>query len=787
MPVSGFVTREPFDRRPATEQTRFAVAFDERALYFRLELADSQPQRGLARLTRRDADSASDWVHVWLATDGDKRYAYRFSVNPARVKQDARIADGVNEDLAWDARWQAAVKRHSGGWNVELRIPFDQLSFDPRLSRWGIQVARVLERTREHSYFSPYPRASTQLVRHFGVLSGLDLPPSVSTLDITPYVRTDVSFTDGERDAHLDAGGDLRLRLSPELSLHATVNPDFGQVEADPSELNLTVFETFLPERRAFFVEEREAFEQRIRFDRASTETLYYSRRIGQAPRTSLGYDAEDFVERPQRATIAFASKLAGRTASGLTVGMLQAVTNAGPARVRSADGRVARRDLEPWTQYGVLRLAQTLNDGRTAVSGMLTGVARDMDAELWSVLPRTAVGAGVDVDHRVGNVHVLGKVFGTEVSGSAQAIRDLQTNSVHNFQRADAPHLAVDPERTTLSGYGFTLAGAKLSGNPWRAAWGGTVLSPGLDPNDLGYLQRADERTLFTWVQYRQDEPTPTLRSFTLDTNTWLYTTYGEEVTGLGANATLNVVFANHTFVYVGSDRQARSLDPRVLRGGPALLIPGRGSIWAGAGTDDRRLAALDVNLWAGAINQAAAQWAGAQMNGRVRPWPSLELALIPRFEQSMDGYAWVDEGETESAPIVGRLERTTASVTLRTTWALTPDLTFQLYAMPYVSAGTYATFLQVVDPRARVFEDHFAAVDYGGDERFLFSELRTNAVVRWEYEPGSAAYLVWSHAQGESRSDRGRLVAGRDLESLLGAPSDDVILLKVTRLFAR
>ena len=428
-----FVQRQPLDGHAPTEATHVRFAYDDDALHLCVELGDRKPRQIQARLTRRDQGSTSDWVHVWLATQGGERTAYRFSVNAAGVQQDARLLDGSNEDVAYDAVWDAAVRVHRQGWTAEVSIPFRQIFYTPHAPQLRVQVGRVLARKRETSFLFPYPRSATQPVRYFGALRGLrDLPAPVHA-ELLPYARGGFRLEEGRRTAELAFGGDAILGLSPALSLSLTLNPDFGEVEADPSELNLTERETYLTERRPFFLHGKETVDYTLRYNN-QRDTLYYSRRIGQQPQVSLDVDDEDILDYPRETRILAATRLAGTTSDNVSVGMVQAVTAREHARVQTPEG-VRELPVAPPTNLGVARVTKELGGGRTVLGGMVTGVSRSPGAELDSDLPHSAATGGLDFQHREGEMVVLGKWFASHVAGSTESVRRLQESSVMKRQ----------------------------------------------------------------------------------------------------------------------------------------------------------------------------------------------------------------------------------------------------------------------------------------------------------------------------------------------------------------
>jgi hypothetical protein len=777
----GFRAREPREAEP-TDRTYVSAVYDDHYLYLLIDLQDSQPNRIQGRLTRRDEVSTSDWVSVYLATQNNQRLGYRFSVNAAGVKQDARLLDGSTEDLAYDALWDAAVRRHARGWTVEYKIPFHQLNYSGQPA-FRIQVIRYQSRTGESSTLFRFPKSATNVVAHLGNLSGLEQLPNPVRIEVAPYASTILNDDVDSMTPHLRIGGDIKLTLGPEAVINATINPDFGQIEADPSELNLSVFETFFPERRPFFLEGFETLDSGLRAG-ITTDRLFYTRRIGQPPRVDPNWNSDDFLDYPKQTRILAASKLAARTGRGYTVGLLHALTDEAYATLDEPTGR-RRIKVAPLTQYGVARVVRDFEAGHTTLGATLTTVNRDLGGALYDSLAKSALTAGVDVEHRSNDIKLTSKGFFSRVEGSPSAIKALQEDSVHYYQRPGQHHVRLDPNRTSLDGWGLTVVGSKYSGAPWRASWGGTIISPGFEPNDLGFLQRADEANAFVYLQYIEQNPTRFYRSYFFDVNAWSTYTFGGELTSRSIATSANWILPDTSYFRLTLQREAQRVDPRVLRGGPALRIPGRNIFSVYANTDDRRAFALDVSAWSGRHDNAISYWVGAWGQLRFRPTSYIQLAIAPWYQHSVDGFAYVDNLANGNA-VVARMPRDVMSVTFRASLAMTANLTLQLYSMPYFSAATRTQLSEVVSPLSAEFSDHFRPVSFETDRHIWFAQARTNLVLRWEYSPGSTAYLVWSRDQNEDRTDRGDLVVGRDLESLLRAHANDVLMLKWSPRFA-
>lgn len=773
--VGGFTAREPHEGTP-TDPTFVSASYDDEALYLLVEARDGKPEQIQGRLTRRDETSTSDWLHVYLATQSSERFAYRFSINAAGVKQDARILDGTNEDLAYDALWDAAVARHAAGWTAEFRIPFHQLNYGGRPA-FRIQVIRYQSRTGEQSSLFPYPKSASHLVRYLGSLQGLEQRPNPVRTEVAPYLSLRWQNDPFTTVPQFAVGGDFKLTLSPEVVLNGTLNPDFGQVEADPSELNLTVYETFLTERRPFFLEGQETLDFGLRSG-ITTDRLFYTRRIGQPPRVDPGVDSDHVLDYPKSTQILAATKLSARTENGYTVGLLHALTDQAYATVRTSDGQRSVQ-VAPLTQYAVARGVRDFAHGRTLVGATVTTVTRDLGANLYDTLAKSATTAGVDVEHRTGDIRLTSKAFASHIEGSPNAIRSLQENSVHYFQRPDQHHARLDPTRRSLDGWGLTVVGSKYSGAPLRAAWGGTILSPGFDPNDIGFLQRADDMNAYLYLQYLETRQTRYYRSFYFDANMWSNFTFGGESSARALLLSTNWVWPDTSSTRISVERDAERMDPRVLRGGPAMRIPGRNILTVAASTDDRRPVSLDISGWGGRNDGGVAYWVGGSAQLRIRPCSFIQLVVNPWYQHTLDGWAYIDHPDGGNV-IVARMPRDVVNVTLRASVALTTNLTLQLYTMPYLTAGSRSAFAEVMAPRSAGFADHFRPAVSDADRYVWFAQARTNAILRWEYSPGSTAYLVWAREQRAERNDRGTLDFGRDIDSLITAPAVDTIMLK-------
>jgi hypothetical protein len=495
-PISGFTQRDPNEGEPATERTEVRVLYDDGAVYIGIRAYDSEADKIVGQLTRRDAYSPSDWLVVSFDSYYDRRTAFEFRVNPAGVERDAFLFNDTNRDDSWNAVWDVATTRDDEGWTAEFKIPLSQLRFsDAPEQVWGFNVQRVVQRKNEISFWKPIAKDAPGWVSEYGDLAGLNGIEPKRRLEVLPYVLAQQAYTPAVRgnpfqtgsDWFGNAGADIRYGLNNSLTLNVTVNPDFGQVEADPSVLNLSAFETFFSERRPFFLEGQGIFNFRIS-NFGGAEQLFYSRRIGRRPQG--GADSRGgYVDMPLNTTILAAAKLSGKSSSGWSVGVLDAVTGEENATVIDADGNYHRDPVEPLSNYFVGRVSKDFREGQSAVGTIFTATNRSLPRSM-RFLRTSAYAGGFDGRTRFGNGNweVRGQLLGSRVQGARPAIANTQLSPARYFQRPDAEHLTFDPDRTTLLGSAGAFSLRKIGGGHWRGSVMGEWISPGFEANDLGF-----------------------------------------------------------------------------------------------------------------------------------------------------------------------------------------------------------------------------------------------------------------------------------------------------------
>jgi hypothetical protein len=782
--VQNFVQREPAEGAEPTHSTDVRVVFDRAAMYIAVRALDTEPDRIVGLLTRRDDSSPSDWISVLVDSYYDKRTAFEFGINPAGVKFDSYWYNDNNNDRGWDAVWDASVTRQPGGWQAEFRIPFSQLRFKtPDPSAVGFAVVRRVAHANEVATWPLLARSASGYVSSFGELRGLKIAGAQKKLELMPYTlgRITTAPVDGVNplvrspDPDVTVGLDLKYQLTPGLTLIGTLNPDFGQVEADPAVVNLGAFETFFDERRPFFVEGSGNF---------SFNNRFYSRRIGRQPQRSMDEPEDGFTTQPSNSTVLGAVKLTGRV-GGFAVGALNAVTTAEHATVASGPSLLrSTSPVEPTTSYSVARASREFAD-KSRLSFMMTSTNRRLTEEL-AFLANSAYTGAIDGDWRLGadRFSLSGYWIGSTVRGSAEAIDRIQTSNVHSFQRPDADHLDYDPLRTSLNGHSGGMSLSKISGQTTRGNVNVGYRSPGYEINDLGFQSRADEIWQNAWVQIRSEKHGKYLRYKNINFNQWSGFNFGGDRRELGYNVNSHWTFNSGWAFGSGFNINTESFADRHTRGGPGALVPGNVNQWGYLDTDSRRL--VTVNFFGSWLNGRDGT-RRYESNVGITVRPSAALTLNPRIEyfRNKSRTQWIDNIEDDNGIehyVFGRIDQTTVGVSLRANYTIRPTLTLQIYAQPFVSAGVYSDFRELVDGRARRDDDRYITYAHDDDPNFNFLSFRTTNVLRWEYRPGSTLFVVWQQGR-EDELAHGNFRFGRDFSGAFDAPATNVILVKFSR----
>ncbi len=819
-----FVQHQPEEGKPPTYQTYFKLAYDDKNIYVLIRAIDLEPEKIVRRMARRDEGDDADMVGILFDSYHDQRTAFGFGVNAAGVKVDQMFTnDGSNEDKSWDPVWEVAVSVDDSGWTAEMRIPFSQLRYGKKKEQvWGLQVYRQFYRRQELSLWQYVPRDASGFVHLFGELRGLIGLTSPRRIEILPYAVSKLETGPAEegnpfRTGHstgFNGGLDGKIGVTSDLTLDLTVNPDFGQVEADPSVVNLTAFETFFEEKRPFFIEGRNILNFPLAMGDGdfARETLFYSRRIGRRPHYYPDLASEEYARVPDNTTILGAFKLTGKTKTGWSIGALEALTAREVAQIEGPAGK-REETVEPLTNYFVGRLQKDFQQGNTIIGGMLTATNRRIRDDHLNFLNRSAYTGGLDfLQQWKDKTYFLNtRIFFSRITGHPDALLEVQTSPIHYFQRPDADYLALDSSRTELFGHGGTVAFGKGGGGHWRFAVGGLWRSPGLELNDLGYLRRADQIMQFVWIGYRWWEPTGIIRQFSLNANQWQGWNFGKERLFRGGNVNGFLQFTNYWGFNAGINREGEALSVSELRGGPALKTPGGWRFWLNGFSDERQPLTFGLGLFGYRSDDRISRSQAVNVNFTWRVTNTLNLRLEPSYSWNVSNlqYVTTEEWENEKRYLFGRIDQNTFALEFRLNFSLTPNLSIQYYGQPFVSAVKYSHFKKITRPRAKRYEDRFhefseaeirydeaneeylidetgnGLTDYSfGKPDFNFREFLSNLVIRWEYRPGSTLYLVWSQNR-RGIEGFGDFDWGRDLPGIFDSASDNVFLIKLNYWF--
>jgi len=831
---SDFTQKVPVEGGVPTDRTEVAFAYDESALYVGARLYSSRVKDIPRPVTRRDQFSNAEYFIVALDPYHDKRTGYSFSVSSGGVQGDSYHPEDEedNRDPAFNPVWEAHITFDSLGWYVEMRIPFSQLRFNTQQDQvWGLNINRWRPGFNEDIYWVMIPLSTSGFFSHFGTLVGMDNIVSARRAEFIPYVAGTASmsgvpadgnpFDDGsEWDGR--AGADFKVGLGSNLTLDGTVNPDFGQVEADPAEVNLTAFETFFPEQRPFFVEGNKLLQ-------GNGPGYYYSRRIGGSPQgyaTGQVADSADFQQAPKYATILGAVKLTGRTSSGMSIGALGAVTQREYANLYDIQtNSFSRVAVEPSTAYLVGRVQQEFGKSASTIGITLTGLTRSFSdaAPLADQMNSQAASGGADWLWRTqdGKYQVTGFAGFSYVHGTTDALTLVQTSSAHYFQRPDQTYDTLNTSRTSLTGFTAALNADKAGGKHWTGGIGLSTESPGFELNDVGRLQSADDIDASFYANYRQNAQTRFFRRYRLGAFLATGWNYGGTHTYSIYRLNTNYTFMNWWGAYVGAFFRPRAESDDLTRGGPLMGTLQGGGFDVSLFSNEAKSTTVGVNF-GGARNEVGASTQYANVRLSARPGSRWQFSAAPNWRHSVNAQQYVafEDGGT-AATYFGRyifswVDQSTLSMQLRLNYSFTPRLTLEVYAEPFASSGSFSrygelaaaggsalrtygtdntTIVQDPDGNYTVTDGDNGQTFGIANNNFNVLSYRSNVVLRWEWRPGSALFLIWQQNRESDcaagydtglcyNTDKapGAGLGAGDLLASRGVPGDNVVVIKAT-----
>jgi len=820
---SAFVQRDPVEGAKPSQRTVVRVVYDKDALYVGARLYDTSPDSIVSELSRRDGGTRSDRFFVYLDPYYDRRSGYYFAVNAAGTQFDGTLYNDGWSDDSWDGVWEGKARKDAQGWTVEMRIPFSQIRFAKTdVQKWGINFCREMGRGFENIYYVCRPRKSSEFVSLFPTLMGVEHVHPTSAIEIVPYgtSKTEVLPTTDPLDPfHVspktspNTGGDLRMPVGGKLTLNATVNPDFGQVEVDPAVVNLSDVETFFPEKRPFFVEGSSIFDagQQGASDywgfNFPQPTFFYSRRIGHAPQGAVPDDAI-YSDVPDGTTILGAAKLSGKISDNVNFGMLHALTARENAQVELSDASRSDTQVEPLSYYGVARVLKEFPERRHGLGILATYAYRDLtDPTVKDQFNQNALTTIVDGWHFLdkGKVWALsGWAGGSVVTGTAADITAIQTDSRHYFQRPDAQSYSVDPNATSLMGSGARVWLNKEKGN-WLSNSAFGFISPGFEVNDMGFESRADVVNAHLGGGYRWTDPTKHVKNHMLLGSVFASSNFDGDVTWAGIWGRGFWWYTNNWTFQSSVAVNPETVNPRRSRGGPLMLNKPGYQLNLFGDTDGSRKRYYYVSYYEYVQPEENSFQYSIAPYFSYKPMSNLKLDIGPEYDSSRDGSFYVATINDASATatyghryVFARLDQQMIAANIRLNVSFTPTMSLQFYGQPLIAVGRYSDYKELArpksldfigqgagawtyDPATREFDPDGPGPASSEVNDFNTKSLRGNAVFRWEYLPGSALYLVWT----QQRSDYESIPdfnAGESFSRLWSAQAENIFLAKLT-----
>lgn len=827
-----FVQWQPNDGAAASQETRFKILYDNHFLYIAYWAMDTQPDSIVKRMSRRD-EFPGDFCEINIDSYHDLRSAFSFTISVSGVRGDEFISNnGDNWEENWNPIWYAKTNINDRGWTAEVKIPFSQLRYGNEKEKvWGIQVMRRLFRKEERSTWQHIPRISGVWVSGFGELHGLNDIPMHRQIEIAPYITTQAAVYKKEPgnpfatgfDKKFTAGVDGKLAITNNLILDYTINPDFGQVEADPSQVRIDGFQNFFSERRPFFIESRNIFDYQLTGSQAGgdydSDLLFYSRRIGSSPHGFAHTGAGVYSEHPQNTSILGAAKFSGKTKRGLSIGILESITGREFAKLDSA-GHRSKKMVEPLTSYFVGRLQQDYNGANTVIGGIVTAVNRE--AGLSNILRREAYSGGFDFLHQWKKRwwYIRGNVVWSHVAGSREAILHTQTSFEHLFQQLGSKYLNVDSNRTSLTGTSGTFrlgkqagAGGK-KGQVFKFETGVTFRSPQLELNDIGFMYSTNEINHFTWAGLHFQKAFSVFRNMGLNYNHWSRWDFDGKFIFQMFNANGFATFKNNWQLRTGIGWNPLEISNNVLRGAGAMRRPAGMGFNLNVQSDYRKKFQVGVqynNNWGFARTITSHDY---NVELVYQPINALSVSFSTGFS---DNYRKQDQFVKNirygnvAKTIISQLNQKTLRFTARLNYNITPDLTLQYYGQPFITRPLFSSFAYVTHPMAKQYEQRFERyaanrvnlvnneyqIDDDGDgdvdfsfanPNFNFVQFNSNLIARWEYRPGSELYLVWNQGNTPYAFDGINQSLGSSLfNHAFGSEARNIFLIKWTYRFLK
>ena len=796
--------------------TELNIQYDDKYLYVAFRAFDGEPDK-IVRMSGVRDETVGDMVGLTLDSYRDYRTGFEFTITAWGQKVDLVLFNPMNWDFNWNAVWKGKVGMEDSAWVAELEVPFSQLRYSGKDEQvWGLHTWRWISRLQEESNWEIQSKTGPGMLYNFGELRGIRGLKKSRRLEIMPFLLGELKtmkedpgnpFTENGRKWGGNAGLDAKIGISSNFTVDLTVNPDFGQVESDPSVMNLSAFETFYVETRPFFLEGLTIFD--YDFDNAS---IFYSRRIGHSP--SLGIDPDDhtFVNIPDKTTILSAAKFSGTTSNGLSLGLIQSVTANEFAKISDQSGNISKSKIEPVTSYTVARIQKGYKAGNTLVGGMLTSTNRFIEERSLDFLSRNAFTGGLDIRHhwRDKEFYFDARLLGSFVNGSKDAITSLQESSARYYQRPGADYLDYDTTRTALSGFGGKFNIGKGSKGFWRYNTGISWLSPGLELNDLGYMNQADEIRQESEVSYFVNKTVSIFHTYNINLEQFNSWNFGGTYLGSGGHLSVSAEFINNYTFSTNLIFHSKALDPRKLRGGPEMMMPYTMMTFGKVKTDPSKKFILEFGYNYEFSGNKSARSYQLEPGISVRPLNSLKIGVTANYYGNHDELQYIARRDLNLQGqrfILGTIDQKTLGLTFRADLNLTPEFSIQYYGSPFISRGSFSGLKRVTNPQADTYNDRFELYqvptlidgyhylfDYDSgtlanyivaNPDFNFHQFRSNLVAKWEYRLGSFIYLVWS-GDRTGRNGMSDASLGESYKQMWDLFPNNIFLIKLNYWFS-
>jgi hypothetical protein len=804
--------REPVDCGLPTERTIFKIFYDNKYIYAAFKLYDKEPEKISRIMSNRD-NITGDVIVISFDSYFDKRSSFDFGVTASGVKIDYTVSNSTELNYNWNPVYDVKVSEDDSSWNAEFKIPFSELRYaDKKDQLWGLHIWRWIYRKTEEDNWEANPISASSWLDFYGELGGIKDIPAGRRIEVLPYILGQThNFKKEEGNPFrtgntkkIDFGADGKVGISSDFTIDLTINPDFGQVEADPSQISLSAFELEFEEKRQFFIEGKGIF---------NFSPLFYSRRIGKMPSFYPGQENNEYIKMPEKTSILGALKLTGKTRDGLSIGILESITNKENAEI-SSPGNTKSLTVEPLTNYFMSRVQKDFDHGNVILGGALTAVNRDINDDNLKFLTTSSYSGGIDFKYQWDNknYYILSNGMFSSVKGDRQSLSRIQLSPTHYFQRPDADYLTYDTNQTSLSGYGGIIEIGKSGGGAGRFTENIKLFSPGFEVNDIGYLPMVDRIYQSTQIGYVIQTPSDFFRNYSLYFNqnsTW---NFGGDKLELSFAISPSFTFLNNWKLSFNFERNTGSISPYLIWGGPSFKSEGNWNLVYSLSTDYTRDISMGITLNHNLVDDNISSYISSSFYYSFRVTNSLAISGDIFYDNTKENlqYLCTKYLNNNIFYFLSYVNQKALRLTARISYTITPDLTVQYYGSPFFATRKYSNLKKVTNPKAEEYNNRFHQYteneitfdiesnsyliddNLDGRNEFIinnpdmsYRDFRSNLVLKWEYNPGSTIYLVWSQGRMANQAYES-MKFNRDINGLFNVYPDNIFMIKLNHWFS-